>query len=74
MVGKTSEPTPITAYDPNFEGDLSFFENSVEFTQKLKVKKSGEVNGTITFMVCNKEMCYPPADIDFNITINKDEK
>lgn len=74
LVGKTSEPEPITEYDPNFEGDLSFFKDSVEFTQKLKIKTSGEVRGTITFMVCNEEMCLPPVDIDFNLMINKNEK
>lgn len=74
LIGKTLEPTPITEYDPNFEGDLSFFEGSVEFIQKLRVKASGEVRGTITFMVCNEEMCLPPVDIDFNIMINKHEK
>ena len=74
LVGKTIEPTPITEYDPNFEGDLSFFKDSVESIQKLKIKTSGEVRGTITFMVCNEEMCLPPVDIDFNLMINKNEK
>lgn len=74
LVGKTAEPTPKTEYDPNFEGDLSFFEHSVEFTQQIKVKTSGEVRGTVTFMVCNDEMCLPPVDLDFNLMINKDEK
>jgi hypothetical protein len=74
LVGKTMEPTPITEYDPNFEGELSFFKDHVEFTQKLKLKTSGEVHGTITFMVCNEVMCLPPVDIDFNLMITKDEK
>lgn len=74
LVGKTMEPTPITKYDHNFEGELSYFEGSVQFIQKLKVKSSTEVHGKITFMVCNEEMCLPPTDIDFNLTINKNEK
>lgn len=74
LVGKTLEPTPITEYDPNFEGELSFFKDSVEFTQKVKVKSSGEIKGTITFMLCNDEMCIPPTDVDFNIMINTNEK
>lgn len=74
LVGKTMEPSPITKYDPNFEGELSYFEGSVQFIQKLKVKSSTEVHGKITFMVCNEEMCLPPTDIDFNLTINKNEK
>ena len=74
LIGKTGEPTPITKYDPNFEGDLSFFEESVQFIQKLKVKSSAEVKGSITFMVCNAEMCLPPTDFDFNLIIDKNEK
>ncbi|MDG1331342.1 MAG: protein-disulfide reductase DsbD N-terminal domain-containing protein [Crocinitomicaceae bacterium] len=74
LVGKTVEPTPITEYDKNFEGELSFFKDSVKFTQKLKLKTSGEVRGTITYMICTEEMCLPPVDIDFNLMINKNEK
>ena len=53
LVGSTSEPTPITEYDPNFDGELSYFKDSVQFTQKIKVKSTGEVKGFITFMVCD---------------------
>ena len=74
LIGKTSEPTPITKYDPNFEGELSFFEHSVEFSQRLKVKSTGEVRGKITYMVCNDSKCLPPTDVDFNLMINKNEK
>lgn len=74
LIGQTMEPTPITKYDKNFEGELSYFEGSVQFTQKLKVKSSAEVNGKINFMVCNEEMCLPPTDFSFNLMINKNEK
>lgn len=74
VVGKTAEPTPITEYDENFGGDLSFFKDSVKFTQQLRIKSAGEVRGKITFMVCNETMCLPPVDIDFNLMINTDEK
>ncbi len=74
LIGKTMEPTPITQYDKNFEGELSYFEDSVQFTQKLKVKSSAELTGKITFMVCTEEMCLPPVDIDFNLMIDKNEK
>ncbi len=74
LIGKTMEPTPITKYDKNFEGELSYFEGSVQFIQKLKVKSSAELTGKITFMVCTEEMCLPPVDIDFNLMIDKNEK
>ena len=66
LVGKTIEPTPKTEYDPNFEGELSYFEGTVEFVQQLKIKSSGEITGKITFMLCNEEMCIPPVDVAFN--------
>lgn len=74
LIGKTAEPTPITEYDPNFDGELSYFKDSVQFTQKIKVKSTAEVKGVITFMVCTESMCLPPIDIDFNLTIDKNEK
>ena len=74
LIGKTEEPTPITEFDPNFDGELSYFKNSVEFTQKIKVKDTAEVKGVITFMVCTDSMCLPPVTIDFNLTIDKNEK
>lgn len=71
LVGKVEEPKPITEYDSNFEGELSFFADQVSFTQKIKVKNSGDVNLTVTFMACNDEMCLPPEDKLFTISIEK---
>ncbi|MFT5780097.1 MAG: hypothetical protein ACI837_003058 [Crocinitomicaceae bacterium] len=70
-VGKTTEPNPIVKYDPNFEGELAFFSEEALFIQKIKVKKSGDVKGTIVFMACNDEMCLPPEDKLFTISIEK---
>ena len=74
LIGKTMEPTPITKYDKNFEGELSYFEGSVQFTQKLKVKSASKIIGKITFMVCNEEMCLPPKNFEFNLNITNNEK
>lgn len=69
LLGKTTEPTPKTEYDPNFDGELSYFAGTVEFVQKLKIKSAEEISGKITFMVCNDEMCIPPVDVDFSVKI-----
>ena len=46
---------------PEFLPDAVAFVNSThEVSEILKI--------------CNEEMCIPPADIDFNITINTNEK
>lgn len=69
--GEVNEPTPIEHYDVNFEGDVLFFEGMVEFTQKIKVKKDTTVEGTVSYMVCNDEMCLPPVDVPFRIEVSK---
>lgn len=70
FVGSTQEPKAIHEFDENFETDLNFFKNEVTFSQKIKVKKSTEVNGTTTFMVCNETMCLPPIDKPFTLKVN----
>ena len=74
LIGKTNEPESISEFDHNFDGELSYFKDSVQFIQKIKVKSSTEVKGIITYMVCTEDRCLPPTDIDFNLTIDKNEK
>lgn len=71
LKGKVSEPEPIKAYDENFGGEVMYFENEVSFVQSVKVKSEGVVQGTITYMVCNKEMCLPPVDVKFELEIKE---
>lgn len=71
LIGKVTEPTPIQKYDENFEGMLDFFEGEVIFTQKVALKKSTVLKGTITYMVCNNTMCLPPIDKLITIELKK---
>lgn len=71
LKGKVSEPEPIKSYDENFGGEVMYFENEVSFEQSVKVKSEGVVHGTITYMVCNKEMCLPPVDVKFELEIKE---
>lgn len=71
FIGKVNEPQPIQKYDENFEAMLDFFEGKVLFTQRLSVKESTTINGTLTYMLCNEVMCLPPVDEKFTITITK---
>jgi len=67
FIGKVIEKTkPKVEYDPNFEIDLSFFENEAVFTQKVKVKKATEVTGYLEFMACDDKQCLAPKEIDFS--------
>jgi hypothetical protein len=69
--GPTMEPKPKTVYEQAFNMNVSYFENSVIFQQKLTLKKAGpvEVKGALEFMTCNDEKCLPPDQVDFSIQI-----
>jgi thiol:disulfide interchange protein DsbD len=70
LTGQLIESKPIKTFDDNFGIDVSYFENSAEFSQKIKVTSSDQfsVSGKIYYMVCNEQMCIPFED-DFSIKI-----
>lgn len=72
FLGKVSEPEAIQEYDENFEAMLDFFEDEVVFRQRVAVKKETTVQGTVTFMMCNKTQCLPPVDEKFTVQITLD--
>jgi DsbC/DsbD-like thiol-disulfide interchange protein len=68
--GKIIEPVPLTKFEKVFNMDVSYFEKSVVFQQKIKLKTSkGILNGTIEYMVCNQQKCLPPTNLDFSINL-----
>lgn len=71
LKGKVQEPESIKTFDENFGGEVMYFEDQVIFDQQVKVKSTGVLKGTITYMVCNKEMCLPPVDEKFEIEIKE---
>ncbi len=72
LYGKIIESRkPHTEFDKNFNMDLSFFYNSVVFSQKIKVlsEQNFNVKGYLEYMACNNETCIPPQEYDFEITV-----
>jgi hypothetical protein len=70
VVGKTIEPKPISKFEKTFDMDVAYFENTVMFSQKVKLKaKKAVVKGTVEFMVCDDTQCLPPQDINFSIAV-----
>jgi len=70
VVGKTIEPKPITRMEKVFGMEVAFFENSVIFQQKIKLRKGqATVNGTIEYMTCNDQKCLPPTTEEFSVPI-----
>ncbi|MBQ2123980.1 MAG: thiol:disulfide interchange protein, partial [Bacteroidaceae bacterium] len=55
-----------TEYDKMFEMDITFFENSCTFTQRVKLTAPAyEVKGYLNYSACNDENCLPPTNVDF---------
>jgi hypothetical protein len=70
LIGKTIEPKAITRYEDTFQMNVSFFEKSVVFQQKVKLKgTSAIVKGTVEFMTCDDKQCQPPEEISFSIPV-----
>lgn len=70
LVGKTSEPKPITKFEKVFKMDVSYFEDEVVFQQKVKLAKGQTaVKGKVEFMVCNDKQCLPPSEVTFSIPV-----
>lgn len=70
LVGKAVEPKPITKFEKSFNMDVTYFENEVVFTQKVKLNKpTTTVKGKVEFMVCNDKSCLPPSDVTFSIPV-----
>ncbi|HEY2583332.1 MAG TPA: protein-disulfide reductase DsbD domain-containing protein [Mucilaginibacter sp.] len=73
LVGKTSEPTPVTKYEKSFSMNVSYFEKSVIFQQKIKLNSPDAlvVKGQLEYMTCNNKKCLPPEDVDFSVPLSK---
>ncbi len=72
LVGKPTESKPIKAFDKVFEVDVMYFEKSVVFKQKIKLKSDKEVviKGKYEYQACTEEKCiFPPATpFEFKLT------
>ena len=73
LVGKTAEPTPVTKYEDAFKMNVSYFENTVTFQQKIKLKSANvtSIKGQLEYETCNNKKCLPPEDVDFDIPLGK---
>lgn len=70
LVGTTIEPKPIKKNEPTFKMDVEYFEKSVVFQQKVKLKgKTATVKGTLEFMVCDDHQCLPPTEVEFSVAV-----
>lgn len=70
LSGKPAEPKAITKYEDVFKMNVSYFENSVVFQQKIKLKAgAATVKGKVEFMTCNDRKCLPPDEVEFSVQV-----
>lgn len=70
VVGKTIEPKPIVKFEKSFDMNVSYFEKSVIFQQKVKLTGANAVvKGTLEYMVCDDSQCLPPENVEFSIPV-----
>jgi len=71
LVGKTTEPAPTTKYEKVFKMNVGYFENSVVFQQRVKLKAGAPViTGKLEFLAC-ADHCLPPEEVPFSIPVGK---
>jgi len=71
IIGKTIQPKPTTKFEKNLDLNVSYYEKSVVFQQKVKLKKNAPlaVKGQVEFMVCDDTRCLPQQTIEFSIPV-----
>ncbi len=70
LVGNASEPTPIKKFEEVFKMEVAYFEGSVTFSQRIRLKvNSAVVKGSLEFMCCNDHECLPPKEVEFSIPV-----
>ena len=63
----TSSSKLISHYDNMFEMELSWYENSAVFKQKITIgSEPWKVEGKVTYMACNDESCMPGNPYKFS--------
>lgn len=68
--GNTSEPKAVSKYEKSFSMNVQYFQQSVVFQQKVKLKnRQALINGTLNYMVCSNKQCLPPEDVEFSIPV-----
>lgn len=61
-----------TAYDPNFEMELTWFAKHAEFRQRFAIQSASEADtlkGQVYYMVCDDKQCLPPTEETFSLAI-----
>ncbi len=70
LQGKTIEPKPVSKFEKTFNMNVSYFEKSVVFQQRVKLNAAqAAVKGKLEFMACDDHQCLPPEEVEFSIPV-----
>ncbi len=72
LSGKTLEKGKAEkSYDDLFKTEVIYYNNTVVFTQLVKLKASVKttLSGTVDYMLCDEKECTPPTKKSFDITL-----
>jgi len=57
--------------DPMFDMKIKYFDDYVEFSQRIKTKVSlSKISGYVEYMACNDEKCLQPEQVQFSFPIS----
>lgn len=64
----TNDPkNKVSGFDPLFDMKLTKYKNQLEIRQRVEVLDSSKaLEGFLTYMICDKEQCLPPTDLEFS--------
>lgn len=69
------EPKSISYFEPLFKMNVSYFENEVQFEQRIRMLKPTKspqaIKGKVEFMVCSAKECLPPDEVEFEIALTE---
>ena len=73
-VGAIEAPRPAKKYDKGFEMEVEYYDEPVEFRQKLAVTGEAalgpaQITGSVRFQACNESVCMPPKDVAFDLPL-----
>ncbi len=67
-LGTTTEDTPISKFDPNFQTQVAYHESAATFTRQFQVKGAAS-SVTLHYQTCNDKVCLPPTDVVLPLTL-----
>ena len=73
LVGEFKATTePKTEKSEAFNMELKYFEGTVTFVQRVKLKKDkAKLVGYVEYMSCSGGQCIPPAEEEFEFELTK---